>query len=126
MGPCVGDVTCGNDCCRNNLCINGGTCTEICEPTSVRYSCSCPELFVGKHCETKPGSCQDYKAAGFNSSGLYKVTDGSNQTFTVFCDFDSEPDFAWNLIESFSLSNKNLVQVNVFPLQSEFRVDKRN
>ena len=62
MVPCVGDVTCGNDCCRNNLCLNGGTCTEICEPTSVRYSCSCPELFVGKHCETKPGSCQDYKA----------------------------------------------------------------
>ena len=118
MVPCVGDVTCGNDCCRNNLCLSGGTCTEICEPTSVRYSCSCPELFVGKHCETKPGSCQDYKAAGFNSSGLYKVTDGSNQTFTVFCDFDSEPDFAWNLIESFSLSNKNLVQVNVFPLKS--------
>ena len=109
--PCVGDVTCTNDCCRNNPCLNGGTCNEICEPTSVRYNCSCQVQFVGKHCETRPRSCQDYKAAGFNTSGLFAVIDDSNRTFQVFCDFDSEPGLAWNLIESFSLSNKNLFQV---------------
>ena len=42
---------------------------------------------------------------------MYIVEDDSNETFQVFCDFDSEPGFAWNLIESFSLSNKNLFQV---------------
>ena len=113
IAPCDGDVTCTNGCCRNNPCLNGGTCKEICEPTSVRYNCSCPVQFVGKHCEIQlRKSCQDYKAAGENTSGLYEVIDNSNRTFQVFCDFHSEPGFAWNLIQSFSLSNKHLFQVN--------------
>ena len=44
-------------------------------------------------------------------SGLYKIIDDNNKTFQVFCDFDSEPGFAWNLIQSFSLSNKDLMKV---------------
>ena len=113
--PCTDDVTCSNGCCRNNPCLNGGTCTEICEPTNVRYNCSCPVPFVGKHCEIQlRRSCQDYKAARFTASGLYSVTDDRNQTFQVFCDFDSEPGFAWNLIESFNLSNNHLFKV-IFP-----------
>ncbi|XP_020615213.1 uncharacterized protein LOC110053328 [Orbicella faveolata] len=72
---CVGDITCKNGCCRNNPCLNGGACTdEICEPISVRYKCSCANPFVGKHCEI--------------------------QLRSLFCDFNSEPGFAWNLIES--------------------------
>ena len=114
VAPCVGDVTCTNGCCRNNPCLNGGTCNEICEPTSVRYNCSCLTPFVGKHCEIQlRKSCLSQRAAGFNTSGLYTVIDDSNRTFQVFCDFNSEPGFAWNLIESFSLSNKNLFQVTV-------------
>jgi len=54
-------------------------------------------------------------------SGLYKVIDGnSNQTFQVFCDFDSEPGFAWNLIQSFSLSNKDIFQVNAVNVREEW------
>ncbi|PFX34670.1 hypothetical protein AWC38_SpisGene506 [Stylophora pistillata] len=109
--PCADDVTCTNRCCKNNPCLNGGTCTEICEPTSVRFNCSCPVPFVGKRCETQlKRSCQDYKAAGSTASGLYTLNDDNSQTFQVFCDFDSEPGFAWNLIESFSLSNSHLFQ----------------
>ena len=111
--PCVGDVTCTNGCCKNNPCLNGGTCNEICEPTSVRYNCSCEVAFAGKHCETRLRSCQDYKAAESDTSGLFTVIDEGSRTFQVFCDFDSEPGFAWNLIESFSLSNKHLFQVTV-------------
>ncbi|KAJ7363607.1 hypothetical protein OS493_009769 [Desmophyllum pertusum] len=115
IAPCIGDVTCTNGCCRNNPCLNGGTCKEICEPASVRYNCSCPAPFVGKHCEIQlRKSCQDYKAAGKNTSGLYEVIDNSNRTFQVFCDFHSEPGFAWNLIQSFSLSNKHIFQNVVF------------
>ena len=115
VAPCVGDVTCTNGCCRNNPCLNGGTCTEICEPTSVRYNCSCLTPFVGKRCEIQlRKSCQDYKAAGSSTSGLYTVIDDNSRTFHVVCEFDSEPGFAWNLIESFSLSNKHLFQVT-FP-----------
>ena len=117
ISSCAYDVTCINGCCRNNPCLNGGTCTEICEPTSVRYNCSCPVPFAGKHCEIRQKrSCQDYKAAGSTASGLYTVSDDNNQTFQVFCDFDSEPGLAWNLIESFSLSNKHRFQVFAFSL----------
>ncbi|KAL9968544.1 hypothetical protein ACROYT_G020652 [Oculina patagonica] len=113
--PCVGEVTCTNGCCENNPCLNGGTCNEICEPASVRYNCSCSLPFLGKHCEIQlRKSCQDYKAAGVNKSGLYRVIDDSNRIFKVFCDFDSEPGFAWNLFESVSLSNKDLFKSAVF------------
>ncbi|PFX34675.1 uncharacterized protein LOC111324171 [Stylophora pistillata] len=119
--PCGDDVTCTNRCCKNNPCLNGGTCTEICEPTSVRFNCSCPVPFVGKRCETQlRRSCQDYKAAGSTASGLYTLNDDKSQIFQVFCDFDSEPGFAWNLIESFSLSNVNnsdLFESAVYNLQ---------
>ena len=107
-----GDVTCVNGCCKNNPCQNGGKCTEICEPTSVRYNCSCSEKFFGRHCEFERKSCQAYKAAGERSSGLYTIIDDSNQSSQVFCDFESEPGFAWNLIQSFSLSNKDCFKVS--------------
>ena len=110
--PCTDDITCTNGCCRNNSRLSGGSCSEVCEPTSVRYNCSCPVPFVGKHCEIQlRRSCQDYKAARFTASGLYSVIDDRNQTFQVFCDFDYEPGFAWNLIELFYLSDKHLFQV---------------
>ena len=38
--------------------------------------------------------------------------DNSSQSVHFFCDFDSEPGFAWNLIQSFSLSNKDLFKVS--------------
>ena len=46
-------------------------------------------------------------------SGLYKIIDNTNQALQVLCDFNSEPGFAWNLVESFSLSNKDNFQVNI-------------
>nr|XP_058956591.1 uncharacterized protein LOC131783833 [Pocillopora verrucosa] len=112
--PCADDFTCTNGCCKNNPCLNRGTCTEICQPTSVRYNCSCPVPFFGKRCEIQQKrSCQDFKAAGSTASGLYTVNNDNNQTFQVFCDLDSKPGFAWNLIESFSLSNKDRFQENI-------------
>ena len=69
---------------------------------------------VGKRCETRlRKSCQEYKAAGINMSGLHKIIDDSNQILQVFCDFDSEPGFAWSLIQSFSLSNQHYFEVIV-------------
>ena len=108
MTSCDDDATCVNGCCKSNPCVNGGTCEEVCEPTSVRYSCHCPVPFAGRHCEDlRATSCQAYKAAGEVTSGLYNITDDSNRTLQVFCDFHAEPGYAWNLIESFSLSNVN-------------------
>ena len=53
------------------------------------------------------------RAAGETSSGLYTITDDSDQSFQVFCDFDSEPEFAWNLIQSFSLSKKDIFGASI-------------
>ena len=81
---------------------------------SARFNCSCPIHSFGKRCETRlRKSCQEYKADGINMSGLYKIIDDGGQTFQVFCDFDSKPGFAWNLIQSFSLSNKHHFEVIV-------------
>ena len=111
-GTTCGDVTCVDGCCKNNPCQNGGKCIEICEPTSVRYNCSCSEKFIGRHCESERKSCQAYKATGERKSGFYTIIDNSSQSFQVFYDFDSEPGFAWNLIQSFSLSNKDIFKVS--------------
>ena len=118
----VDDVTFTNSCRESNPCLNGGTCNEISESIGVRYNCSCPVQFEGNHCEIQlKKNCQGYKAVGINVSGLYKIIDGnSNQTFQVFCDFDSEPGFAWNLIQSFSLSNKDIFQVNAVNVREEW------
>ena len=118
MTPCDGEVTCINGYCKNNPCQNGGTCTEICEPTSVRYNCSCPAKFIGRHCEFERKSCQAYKAAGERKSGLYTIIDDSERVFKVFCDFDSEPKFAWNLIQSFKFSNNDNFKVNKVQVKS--------
>ncbi|CAH3121707.1 unnamed protein product [Pocillopora meandrina] len=68
---CIDDVTCANGCCKNNPCLNGGTCSEVCEPTGIRYSCSCGAAYGGRHCQNSLQNFQDHKAAGSNSSGLY-------------------------------------------------------
>ncbi|KAL9968534.1 hypothetical protein ACROYT_G020641 [Oculina patagonica] len=122
--PCVDEVTWTNGCCENNPCLNEGTCNQICEPASVRYNCSCPVPFVGKHCEIQlRKSCQDYKAAGVNESGLYRVIDDSNRIFKVFCDFDSERFRARLRVESDSIiqsckqgHNEDCMQVLTLPV----------
>lgn len=32
IAPCTGDITCGNGCCRNNPCLNGGTALKSVSP----------------------------------------------------------------------------------------------
>ncbi|XP_068698611.1 uncharacterized protein [Montipora foliosa] len=113
---CVGGISCTNGCCAGNPCQNGGTCTELCNPKGLRYNCSCPVKFIGRHCEIRlRESCQAYKAAGVATPGYYRIIDDHDRTFQVFCDFDaSGPGFAWTLIQSFSLANKSLFHAVVF------------
>jgi len=39
------------------------------------------------------------------ASGEYKIQDSSGNFFKTYCDFSSEVDFIWTLIETFSLAN---------------------
>ena len=38
---------------------------------------------------------------------MYNVYDSKNKAFQVYCDLDSEIDYAWTLVQSFSLENVN-------------------
>ncbi|KAL9951374.1 hypothetical protein ACROYT_G044027 [Oculina patagonica] len=104
-----GQDRCVNRCCRPDPCFNGGTCEEICDPTTVRFNCTCPDDYTGQRCERikHPRSCTDLVTNGVKISGMYNVYDSQNNPFQVFCDFDSEVDFVWTLVQSFSLGNNN-------------------
>ena len=41
------------------------------------------------------------------TNGIYNIVDEQNISFPVYCDFGSEPNAAWTLIQSHSLQNKN-------------------
>ncbi|KAL9951300.1 hypothetical protein ACROYT_G043939 [Oculina patagonica] len=111
-----GQDRCVNRCCRPNPCINGGTCKEICDPTTVRFNCTCPAEYTGQRCEKikHPRSCKDLVTNGAKISGMYNVYDYQNSPFQVYCDFDSEVNFVWTLVESFSLGNVNQLDTKRF------------
>ncbi|KAL9951378.1 hypothetical protein ACROYT_G044032 [Oculina patagonica] len=45
---------------------------------------------------------------------MHYVYDSQNNTFQVYCDFDSEVNFVWTLVESFSLGNVNQLDTKRF------------
>ena len=101
---------CINTCCQTNPCLQGGTCQEICDPTTVRFNCTCPDDYIGQRCEKikHPRSCKDLATNGVKKSGMHFLYDSlKGKRFPVYCDFDSEAGFVWALIQSFSLSNNN-------------------
>lgn len=102
---------CVNRCRRLNPCKNGGVCGEICDTKSVRFNCTCPLTHTGQQCDRRkkiihPKSCRDISQNGNSTIGNYVLYDTSGQAFPVYCAFDvADPEYAWTLIESFSLSN---------------------
>ncbi|PFX33985.1 hypothetical protein AWC38_SpisGene1206 [Stylophora pistillata] len=107
---------CINRCCKDNPCLQGGTCQEICNPTTVRYNCTCPANYTGQRCEKikYPRECMEVAKNGNNVSGMFDVYDSQKNIFKVFCDFESEPGYVWTLIQSFSLGNNNQFKSNGF------------
>lgn len=107
-------ANCLNGCCRSSPCLNGGTCTELCSDVKFKFTCACPLEYEGRLCEislptlppTPPppqGSCLDIKTTSPQAeNGEYSIDDGSGNLFTTYCDFSSEAEFVWTLIETFS------------------------
>ena len=99
-----------NGCCRTNPCLNGGSCTEHCDDVNVKFRCSCTAGFAGKVCQSKATSCFSHYA--FDSSvlnGVYEIGNRNDgELFKVYCDFTSEKDFVWTLVESFEKRKKSL------------------
>ena len=55
-------------------------------------------------------SCTDVYKNGARHNGIYSILKG-NDSFKVYCDFESEANSTWTLITSFAL--KNIKQLNV-------------
>ncbi|KAJ7378327.1 hypothetical protein OS493_023575 [Desmophyllum pertusum] len=85
--------TCVNKCCVPDPCFQGGRCEK------PRYLSR---------------NCKDIWKNGTSTSGKYRIYDTQNQPFLVYCDLESEPEFFWALIQSFSLENKNHFNSKVF------------
>ena len=47
--PCA---QCYNSCCRDQPCLNGGTCREKCQANGKRFICDCYGGFTGQLCQT--------------------------------------------------------------------------
>ena len=107
-----GEHRCVNRCCRDNPCVNGGMCQEICDPHSARFNCTCPDTHTGRRCEKieHPRTCKDIAKKGDSTSGKYVIFGSLNEAFSVFCDMESESGYVWALIQSFSLANKGMYE----------------
>ena len=54
-------------------------------------------------------SCLDHLKFGQKDNGFYSVSDGTaGNSFTVYCDFTSEPGSAWTLVTSWAFKNKDM------------------
>ncbi|KAJ7330586.1 hypothetical protein OS493_022200 [Desmophyllum pertusum] len=103
----LGRDHCINRCCWPNPCSNGGSCEEICDPTTVRFHCTCPANYTGQRCEKIVRSCKGLATNGAKLSGMYRVYDSQNKSFQVYCDFDSEVGHVWTLMQSYSFGNNS-------------------
>lgn len=101
-----GDCWDYNSCCETNPCLNEGQCTPNCDEKGKRFICHCPHTFTGAVCQLRrPRNCAEVWDQGWRQSGRYVVLDHNENNLTMYCDFDSEPEFLWTLVESFSLEN---------------------
>eukprot|EP00795_Rhopilema_esculentum_P005336 gene5336-507_t len=62
----------------------------------------------------KKSSCVSWYAVGARKNGIYAISDETGLIHHVYCDFSSEPNFAWTLVTSFSLENNNQFKSNPF------------
>ncbi|CAH3143620.1 unnamed protein product, partial [Pocillopora meandrina] len=53
-----------------------------------------------------PTSCLDYLLKGASACGMYRLYDSSGNSFPAYCDFKSEPGFAWTLVMSWANKNR--------------------
>lgn len=52
-----------------------------------------------------PNSCVDILKSGTKMNGFYQIAGVNGETWTVYCDFTTEPGSAWTLVMSWSFAN---------------------
>lgn len=89
----------------------------MCHANKRRYSCTCPEGFSGHRCQLKVRSCREILLGDkVKTNGFYSVFDKEDILFPAYCDFGSEPNFAWTLIMSYSFQNRGTFSKKPFYL----------
>ncbi|XP_046863747.1 uncharacterized protein LOC124457558 isoform X1 [Xenia sp. Carnegie-2017] len=109
------------DCCfTSNYCNNNGECQLSTSSSSkMRAFCECKEGFVGKRCEEKAKSCQNFLG---RSNGWYQIFANENKMVKVYCQFDSA--HVWTLVMSYSF--KLRVQYRYQPYYKNFPRNETN
>jgi len=82
----------------------------MCHPKYKRYICQCPTHNTN-NCEKLPRTCDDIrKSLGFvpATNGIYYVFNSNDNLTEVYCDFTSEKNFVYTLIEAFSFANNGI------------------
>lgn len=96
----------------SNPCLHGGSCVAPKSNSKARFNCLCNVGFFGDRCQTtKPlKSCADFFVEPFKPlSGEYEIVDSTGEPYPVYCDFDSEDNFVWTLLLSYTQANYQVV-----------------
>ena len=75
---------CSNNCCRENPCSNGGTCTELCAHANRKFDYTCAIGCFGKFYEKKsPTSSKQLQieAKKLSQSAVYTMYDPTSKSF---------------------------------------------
>ncbi|EDO38961.1 predicted protein [Nematostella vectensis] len=97
---------CGNGCCAQHKCLNGGTCVERCKDPKLKFSCNCRPPWSGRFCGKRVySSCWEKHAFATHNGenlidGLYTLRTSNGEEFLTYCLFTSA--VVWTLIESFA------------------------
>ncbi|XP_065050983.1 uncharacterized protein LOC135680750 [Rhopilema esculentum] len=59
-------------------------------------------------------------------NGIYRISDDDGVEFNVYCDFTSEPNSVWTLIESFSLGKNDLFKDKPFTIDFPYLENSPN
>ena len=87
---------------------------------------ACPKKSGKTTKEIPARSCLDYFKRGQRTCGFYKINDLSGNTFTVYCDMNSEAGAAWTLVMSYALKNRIMKQFRKSTLQENAPVNENS
>ena len=112
---------CVNRCCRPSHCLNGGLCQEI---VTLKTPGLTAPVLVRILVSGVRRSCKDIAISGASRSGSYDIYNSTEEPFSVYCDLQSEPGFVWTLIQSFSLSKRDIFAGK--PFGTTFPLNRNN
>ena len=68
-----------------------------------------------------PRSCLEYKRAQISKNGYYPIFDANDDSYTAYCDFNSEPRSAWTLVMSWAFLRNNKPSYKEAAFKSSFK-----